>query len=292
MVPAYLELLGDLPNDTTLAFISPRPPDPQQLLQIGRSVRYLPSALVSSVRIGDWAGYPTVTAEGQWHAARFEYRPTHLSGRDAAQAGHDDAAGRQLAALLYGKHQDIPLIMMYSHIHLNGAGTALVSHRVITGNEQLSLTAIRDLLRAHLNVEQVVFIPVPPGEKAGRIDGLVRFASEKRILLARPPVTEPDARAFSDAVRDLLRDELGPEFDIWPVPVDIPDWKSIGGNYLHLVLTPHHVLVPHYDLPGDAPALQSLQSAFPNKDVRSVRATSLLRFADEGKALNRVIVPH
>ncbi len=292
MVPAAQEIISSLPDKIEIGLTSPRPPDPARLQQIGRGVRYLPSASVSSVFIQDWGGHPAVFSDGRLYIAKFHYDSRQFSGRTAALAQHNNEAGRQIADLLYGHFEDVPLIASGTHIHLNGAGVALVSHRVIAENEHLSLSEITSLLHEHLRIEQVVFIPVPPGESNGRIDGLVRFASEQTVLLAQPSATNAHARSFSDKVKGLLNDSLEDSFQVIPVPVEIKDWGSVAGNYLHFIQTENYVLMPLYGSPADNDTLNQFSGLFPDIRIYPINAAPLNEFEHEGISLNRLLLSY
>jgi agmatine/peptidylarginine deiminase len=57
----------------------------------------------------------------------------------------------------------------------NGQRTAITTNRIIADNENLFVQQIRDVFWMRLNIENLLIIPVEPGDRTGHVDGIVRF---------------------------------------------------------------------------------------------------------------------
>ncbi len=283
----FTAFIRTLPEDVEVAVISPRPPGMRALQELGRDVRYLPLERVRDVYVRDWAGLPAADPEGRLSSAKFRYRPAHVEGRDVAEAHDGNLVAKKLAERLYGAVTEIPLTMSGSAITHNGRGVALISQRVIHENEHLSLQEIRDILKAHAGLAQVVFVPVKPGDAKGHVSGLVRFASERTVLIAQYPDTQPERFAFSERLAAQLRRELGDAFRVVPVPL-----AENGGSYLDYISLDGRLWLPLYGVPEDQDALSTIARALPDLEIDDVDARPYGELIEQGYAPWRLHVVH
>lgn len=289
-VPLYTELIQALPPDVEPALVSPRPPDRAHLQEIGRPVRYLPVSTVNEMALLDWSGWPVMQPNGLLVAGTFDYPPRHITGRDRSRAEQDARTARELASLLYGRDDLWPITTMGTHWVHNGNGIALVSNRLIAENEGYSLSAITALFESRGGIEKCVFIPVPPGEDGGRIDGLVRFFTPDTLLVATPPKDAETAHAFSRELASMLTDHVGDLITIVPIMVSATDWSAPWGNDLHFIRAGSHIILPEYGSSEPTPLRHWLTRQHPEFRVLSFPFPEEDRRRLQPKALNRLMI--
>lgn len=289
MIPDALALIQDLPEGVEVALAGERPPRIQWVAEMGRDTQYLPITTARTREVGMWAGLPAATDEGRLISVRFQLPLRFVERRERAEFRDHHEAARQLGRLLYGEsHDEIPLRLSPLQITHNGRGTALISNRVITENEHLSLTEIRERLRIHAGLETVIFVPVPETEPQGFIDGHVRFVDHDRLLIAEPLPNDLDSR---DQHRDLLRlldEEL--DSDIQHVRVPRPGTDPLAGaSYLHLIQVDSELIVPQFGASEDKPVVSLLKNTLPEMNIVTISADTM-----DGEArdlrLNRMAV--
>lgn len=276
LIPPTVELIQAVPEQVEVALASPRPPRVNWLQELGRDMRYLPLTTVRSREIGEWAGIAAATEEGHLFNMRFQLPVRDISSRDLAVLRDHDEASRQLGVLLYGQTQtDVPLRMGNLHLTHNGWGVALISNRVITENEGLSLVEIRKRLREAAGLETVLFVPVPESEPRGYIDGMVQFIGPRQLLVSEPMPGSATARSQHEDLLRLLSQELD-DIDVIRIPrpsLRVPD--AGAGNYLHLIQAGHVILVPQFDVPEDQPVLTLLRRQLDGVDIVPVSGAAL-----------------
>ncbi len=277
LVEPYSELIRRAPTDWEVAVISPSPPSMRALQHLGREVRYLPMKRVRNVHIRDWSGLPAVDADGRLFAAQFRYRPKHLARGDAVEARDSEAVGRQLGESLYGAVREIPLVLSGSAITHNGKGAAIVSQRVIAENEHLSIETIRQQFREHAGITRLVFVPVRPGDEDGRLTGLIRFASENVVLIARHTDEDAERTGFTDRLADQVRRELGRDYRI----VRLPQLQASAISYLDYIALHNRVWAPVFGRPEDEMALNMLRQALPDREIIPMDARIVSSLANE-----------
>lgn len=282
-------LIQALPAEREVAVISPRPPSMRALQELGRDVRYIAMDRVRDVHIRDWAALPAADTTGRLFAVKFHYQPGHLTRGDVAQAYDNHHVGQQLGERLYGAVREIPLVMSGSAITHNGKGAAIISQRVISENEQFSLQTIRDMLREHAGITRLVFAPVLPGDKEGHLTGLIRFASDRVVLITAYPPDDTGRSEFADRLAEQVRRELGRGFRVVRVPFAAMDGRpNEGGSYLDYIALNNLVLFPTYGQAEDTQAIRILKEALPDRHIIPMNAEPLLSVMRAGNAPHRL----
>ena len=290
-VPLFTELIQEFPPDTEVALVSPRPPSEEAVQEMGRAVRFLAIPDVRDIALREWAGHAAVSADGRLFSAQFIHRPSHLSGRAARQAARHDETGYSLGELLYGKTQKLPLVLNGAGLVHNGNGMAFISNRVVSENEHKSLQEIRDILQEKAGIDHLIFLPVAPGDEAGRVDGLVRFVAEQTVVVGQFPPEDEEGRAFTDRIEAQVRQELGAEFDVIPLPrAGGREPGDLFGNYLHFLQVDDRILLPGYGLREDHAALRVLKKHLPDRTVSLFESEELEDLAGDDISLPRMVV--
>lgn len=224
--------------------------------------------------------------------------PNFLKGQDgssAATAWHFNAWGMkfdpydqdaQLARRLckhlgYPCYQS-PLYLEGGAVLVDGEGTILTTEScVLNANRNPGLSkdeATRELCHA-LGGSKVIWLPgdLAAGDVTdGHVDGLACFVRPGLLLLetAKDPedpryeILQENRRALDGATDARGRPiEIVPIEEAWEAE---PEGSSYCISYINFYLANGAVVMPQYDVPGDARALAVVQRAFPDRDVIQV----------------------
>ena len=297
LVPLYKNLLSYVPAGQELA-ITVKQAGSAEILQAhiekecpSIKVKILTVPEVNDIWIRDFGFLSGRNEEGHPLAARFIYRPAYYPEDEMQYAEEDYSASAEIARLLGYRLLDIPLIADGGNFTYNGAGTAIVSNRVIADNENLSLEEIRGIFRKMLGIDKLIFVPVEPGDATGHIDGMVRFAGKNTLVMSEYPADCKEAAEFSKKLKALLIKELGKDINIIRVPCymdpdDTSDIPGAEGNYINYLMLGNTLLLPQYGTAGDAIALAALKEGLPSFDIIPLELKDFNLLAKKGGVLN------
>ncbi len=157
---------------------------------------------------------------------------------------------------------------------------AIMTEQVYLENLRYRKSAVHAMLMDLLNVDELIMIPVEPGDPYGHADGCVRFVDKKRVLINE---VLPGQKAFGKKLRGVLQ-----KHDLqW---IEMPYFNYIDhsavGNYINFLEAGDLILVPsykNYEVTNNR-AVDILSQAFgPDKKIIPVESTSV---AKEGGVLN------
>jgi agmatine deiminase len=175
------------------------------------------------------------------------------------------------------------LIVDGGNVVSNGSLT-IMTKKVFEENADLPQSEVISQLETLLESE-CLFVSVERGDEVGHADGLVRFASEKLVIINDYSRVKP---RFGRRLRTVL-EERGLDVEVLPyVPEEAmgaDGLPSAVGLYLNFLRVGNLVLVPVYGLPEDELALRKIESVLPG--VRVIPVPSL-HLAKEGGVLNCV----
>ncbi len=122
---------------------------------------------------------------------------------------------------------------------------AIMTERIYRENPGYSKEVLLDKLKDVLGVDEIVMIPVEPGDPYGHADGCVRFLNENTVMINEPQKSHPK---FDRALRKILeKHRLG--FHEMPIFID-HDSKhkdSAVGNYINYLDADGLVVLPCYE---------------------------------------------
>ena len=198
-----------------------------------------------------------------------------------------------------------PLILEGGSIHVDGEGTLITTEECLLNpnrNPALSRSAIEALLRDYLSAERIIWLPrgVYMDETDGHVDNLCCLARPGVVLLTwtddpKDPVY-PICRE-AHAILSRERDARGRAFEIQPVhqpgPLFMTEEESMGlsysrwakprrpgdrlaGSYINFYIANGGVVMPLFDDPHDAAALEAVKVCFPDREVVGVPAREVL----------------
>jgi len=244
---------------------------------------------------------PTVLRDGRGARLAVCWR---FNGYGGLYAPHD--LDQQVAARV-AEVEGLPttfadIVLEGGAIHSDGAGTLLTTEECLlhpTRNPGLSRSALEDRLRALTGTHTIVWLGqgvVGDSDTNGHIDNLACFVEPGVVALAwEDDPADPQHVVSLDALRRLERatDARGHAFEIIKLPMprpvtvrpeDLADEPPIHRNpgqrlaasYANFYIANGGVVVPTFDDPADARALDILARAFPDRRVVGVSSREIL----------------
>lgn len=204
----------------------------------------------------------------------------------------DNALTERLHQLgAFGQHERraIDLVLEGGSIEVNGRGSLLTTAACLlakTRNPTLSQQQIENQLHRFLGVDQVLWLQhgyLAGDDTDSHVDMLARFCDEKTICY----VGCDDARdehydelqAMAAELR-AFRTRDGEPFRLielpWPRAKYNEEDERLPASYANFLIINDAVLVPVYDDPADAIALERIGSAFPQRDIVAVPGLPLI----------------
>lgn len=198
-----------------------------------------------------------------------------------------------------------PLVLEGGSIHVDGEGTCLTTAECLLSpgrNPDLSQEEIENYLKEYLNVEKVLWIPrgVYNDETTGHVDNLACFLRPGEIALTwTDDRSDPQYERSAEAYDFLLSqtDARGRRFKVHkihqPNPILITPEEAEGvdavegtlpreagdrmaASYINFYFCNGGAVVPTFDDPHDALALETLQKLLPERKVVGVPAREIL----------------
>jgi agmatine deiminase len=179
------------------------------------------------------------------------------------------------------------IVLEGGSIEVNGSGTVLTTESCLlhpNRNPHLDRKEIEAYLRAYLGVRHVLWLAdgIVGDDTDGHIDDLARFVDRTTVVT----VIEEDPNDDNHAVlRDnherlqAMTDQDGRPLRVVPLPMPRPqlhDGHRMPASYANFYIGNRVVVVPTFDDPADAAALQTLQALFPDRQVVGIYSRELV----------------
>jgi agmatine deiminase len=166
---------------------------------------------------------------------------------------------------------------------VDGEGTLLTTEECLLNpnrNPDLSREQIETILRDHLGVDVIVWLPhgmADDRDTDGHIDGVAQIVRPGTVMLLRPKESgDPDAPR-GDANAELLAsavDARGRSLEVLEVPLtgsaEVEGYGPVAIPYLNFYLVNGGVLVPTGGIPQDGEAMELIGAAFSDREVVGV----------------------
>ncbi len=230
----------------------------------------------------------TVLKDGMSHLLDFTFN----GWGEKFDSTLDDQVTRRLHAQgAFGKTplETIDLVLEGGSIEVDGAGTLLTTTQCLLSpkrNPYLKRAQIETRLRNLLGIERVLWLE--HGHLAGddtdsHIDTLARFCNPHTItyVACDDPHDEhyADLKAMEIELR-AFRTRAGEPYQLIPLPWPQPKYDEIGqrlpASYANFLIINQAVLVPTYNDPADAAALERLQTGFPQHAIVGIPCAPLI----------------
>lgn len=178
------------------------------------------------------------------------------------------------------KHLDINLVLEGGSVESDGIDTILTTRQCLLNpnrNKGLSQQEIEQQLLQHLGAKRVLWIDqenLSGDDTDAHIDTLARFCSVDTIAYTSCEDTnDPHYASLKNMEAQLqaLRTHAGTAYQLIPLPMPQPiydeDGQRLPANYANFLIINNAVMVPVYDDPMDAVALERLAGCFPDRKI-------------------------
>jgi agmatine deiminase len=221
---------------------------------------------------------PAALVDWQYNAWGNKYPPFDL----------DAAVPAQIAEALSYRRYSASMIVEGGAIDGNGDGTILTTASCLLNdnrNPGKSRHDIEQVLHRHLGVEQVLWLPyghLAGDDTDGHVDQLARFVEPARCLAA---VTEDQDDEDFAGLRENVdflrscRDRRGRRLSVIELPLPSPKFfgeHRLPASYNNFYIANGLVVVPQFDDPADAVAIETLRAMFADRDVIGLSALDLV----------------
>jgi agmatine deiminase len=200
---------------------------------------------------------------------------------------HDNAVPGRIAKDLQLPLIEPEMILEGGSIDTNGHGALLTTESCLLNpnrNPALSRDEIETRLRQHLGVEDIFWLGdgILGDDTDGHIDDLSRFVDPNTIAtIVEADSQDENHAALQDNLERLqsLRNRDGDPFRIVELPMPAPvylDDMRLPASYANFYIANGIVIVPTFNDPNDAPALEILQNLFRDRRVVGLDSRELI----------------
>jgi len=178
------------------------------------------------------------------------------------------------------------IVLEGGSIDVNGKGTVLTTQGCLLNsnrNPNLSKQEIETYLFKYLGLNNFIWLNqgIASDDTDGHVDDIARFVNANTILCGyQNNASSPDYQVLKENYNILLdaKSENGESFQIikLPMPYSGQEAKRLPASYSNFYIGNKVVMVPTFNTINDKPAIEIIQSVFPNHQVLGLNATSLV----------------
>lgn len=280
----YADLCREIARHDGLSCLVPDDACVEKMVRLsGLDAAAFPKAGFPDIWIRDFA--PLAATD---RYVKFRYAPSYSRKRFNDEV---DAAARE-----YLSRPGVPLhcedlALEGGNLVHNGAGIGIATEKIFSRNRGIPRPELVRRLERALGLERLVLVPLEPGDRTGHVDGMLRWASEKVLLLNDYSQLEW-AERFRTRLTRVLEREL-PDVDKLLLPYRASSsrrdgWYDARGNYANFLLTENRAYLPCYGMPEDDSARRVFEGIFPGR-VSCIDARVVSRY---GGSLNCITWNH
>ncbi len=216
----------------------------------------------------------------------------------------DDQVASKICDMLGDKSYRAPIVLEGGSIHVDGEGTLYTTEECLlhpSRNPDLSKEEIEEVLKEHLSLEKVIWIPqgLYNDETNGHVDNLIHVVRPGEVILSwcddeNDPQYEISQKAFE--VLSNATDAKGRKLKVHkmhvPGPLYIKEEEAGGidacegmernagerlaGSYANFLITNNRIILPLLDPKRDEDAIALMRDVFPGYEVVGVDAREIL----------------
>ena len=222
-------------------------------------------------------------ADGDRHALDWQY---NAWGEKYPPFDLDNQIPSQMADALGLPCTSIPLVLEGGSIDVNGQSVLLTTESCLLNpnrNPQFSKREIEQTLKDFFGVTEVWWLGdgIVGDDTDGHIDDLTRFVNPNTVVT----VVESNPNDVNYQPLEVNRRRLesfqldGNPLNVIELPMPSPveyDGERLPASYANFYIANRLVLVPTYNCPADAVALDVLGKCFPNREIVGLDCTDLV----------------
>ncbi len=230
---------------------------------------------------------PTWLVDGRGNRAGVDWQ-FNAYGRVYEPYADDDAIAARLLEQSGARRFRAPITLEGGAIHTDGEGTLLTTENVVLNpnrNAGLTKGEAEKVFRAWLGVERVIWLDnaLEVDSTDGHVDNLACLARPGVVLaLTETDPVDPHHAPLQENLRRLraARDTSGRRLEI--LVIRQPARRELQGtricmSYINFYIANGAVVVPVFDDPADAPALEVLARVFPDREVVPVPGLEIVK---------------
>ncbi len=212
----------------------------------------------------------------------------------------DDLIPCKVAEIEWLDHYKAPMVLEGGAITVDGEGTLITTAQCLLNpnrNPQLSQTQIEACLQDYLGLEKIIWLPRGSldDETDGHVDGVCAFIRPGEVVMSwTDDRNDPEYDILQEAYALLQKatDAQGRKLKVHqlfnPAPLYVTEEETegidsvegtlprvagtfMGGSYVNFYLANGGCVVPLYNEPADAVALETLQELMPERKVVGVK---------------------
>ncbi|MBS0209005.1 MAG: agmatine deiminase family protein [Planctomycetes bacterium] len=199
----------------------------------------------------------------------------------------DDRVPGEIARLLGYDTVRPGIVLEGGAVDVNGIGTLLTTEECLLNpnrNPQLTRGDLEKYLVDYCSVRQIIWLGrgIVGDDTDGHIDELARFVGSRTVVAAyEDDPSDVNYAPLQDNWQRLQRavDQDGRALDVLPLAMPGPvvvNGKRLPASYCNFYLCNGAVLVPQFDDPADAAALETLARLFPDRRAVPMPARDLV----------------
>lgn len=229
----------------------------------------------------------TVIDENEDEPLLLDFTFTGWGGK--FDASRDNAMSSAIAHVYGAPMKTIDLILEGGGVESNGAGSLLTTAECLLNpnrNPHLSKEQTEEMLKKEFGVEQILWLNhgyLAGDDTDSHIDTLARFIDTDTIMYVKCDDAEDEhyeALQKMEAELKQLRDPDGEPFRLVPLPMCSPahyDGERLPATYANFLIINGAVLLPVYNDPHDAEAIEICRKAFKGRDIVPIDCSVLIR---------------
>jgi len=170
-------------------------------------------------------------------------------------------------------------------IEQNGSGTILTTEQcLLKRNPKISKADYEDIFGKYLGVTKVIWLKegLTNDHTDGHIDEIAKFVAPNKIVCAyEDDPSDENYRILDENYRVLKNavDNKGKPFEVVKLPMPhmcYHNGEKAPVSYANFFIGNKVVLVPAYNDPNDAKALETIQSCFPDRKAISIDCSEII----------------
>ena len=263
--------------------VHPRDVDEARLM-MGRGIEYLEVTIDDS-----WArdSGPIFVIDGQDGVAGTHWR-FNAWGNKYHGFENDAAFGRHVLEALDMRIYDGPMVLEGGSICVDGQGTLITTEQCLLNpnrNPNLTQQQIEERLALYFGVTKVIWLGegLEDDETDGHVDNIACFAGPGRVLVySSAEKGSLNDRVMRDNVARLkaARDAHGRALEIIELPEparrERHDGRRLDMSYINFYFANYGIVMPSFDDPADAVALEILEKTFPDRRIVQVPSLDIV----------------
>lgn len=222
------------------------------------------------------AGAPPALVHWGYNAWGGKYPPYDL----------DQQVPRRIAEILGYERFEAGIVLEGGAIDVNGAGSLMTTEQCLLNpnrNPGLAREAIEQHLADYCAAGNIIWLGegIAGDDTDGHIDELARFVAPRIVVAAvEQDPSDPNHRPLADNLRRLAlaRDQDNRSLEVVPLPMPRAHYfgeARLPCSYLNFYIANDLVVIPQYEDPADATALEILGRVFASREVVGLRALEL-----------------